>query len=368
VSEPRSSAWSGRRRFAVITAAWCYFALMLTLNNFVYAKVAGHPISWWDAAEYPLLTYAIWTVLTPALLFFCAKVQKRGLKAFQWIAAHSVFAVGTLLVIAVATVPFITPEGDLAGVPRESWHFVSVLFWQSVAWNLWMYWVIVGIFYGLDYYFGERDARIRAAQLEGQLAKAELEVLKSQLQPHFLFNTLNLISSLVHTDPAGADDMIGDLGSLLRLNLKSHAAQEVSLAEEMSALELYLNIQRQRFQDTLTVEIEMDPKTLSARVPHLILQPLVENAFRHGISKRVGAGILRIESRNGDGSLRVRISDNGPGMAAEVAAGGIGLANTRARLERLYGSRAALNLQNSATGFSVELRFPLEPASAAPGN
>jgi two-component system, LytTR family, sensor kinase len=363
VNETGSSAWSGWRRFAVITGAWCYFAVLLTLNNFVYSKVAGHPVSWWDAASYPLLTYAIWTVVTPAILYFCERVRRLHWNALSWIAAHSAFAVVTLLLIAIVSIPFITPEGDLANVPRASWHSVSMLFWQSMAWNLWMYWVIVGIFYGLDYYFAERDARIRAAQLEGQLAKAELEVLKGQLQPHFLFNTLNLISSLIHTDAAVADDMIGDLGALLRLSLKSQASHEVPLAEEMKALELYLNIQRQRFQDTLTVEIAMDPNTLSASVPHLILQPLVENAFRHGISKRVSAGLLRIESRNGDGLLRVRISDNGPGIRGDIANVGIGLANTRARLERLYGSRAALSLDSSPAGFSVELQFPLTIAN-----
>jgi two-component system, LytTR family, sensor kinase len=368
MKESGSSAWSGRRRFAVITAAWCYFAALLTLNNYVYSKVAGHPVSWWDAANFPVMTYAFWTVLTPVILFFCERVRERHWKWWAWAAAHTAFAICVLLIIATASIPFTAAEGDLAGVSKASWHFVSILFWQSVAWNLWMYWVIVGIFYGLDYYFGERDARIRAAQLEGQLAKAELEVLKGQLQPHFLFNTLNLISSLMHTDPASADDMIGDLGSLLRLSLKSQAAHEVSLAEEMSALELYLNIQRQRFQDTLKVDIELDPKTLGAKVPHLILQPLVENAFRHGISKRVGEGRLRIESRNGDGVLRLRISDNGPGMREEVANVGIGLANTRSRLERLYGSRAALQLENSAEGFSVELQFPLTFVGAAGGD
>jgi two-component sensor histidine kinase len=356
--------WSWGRRFAVITAAWCYFAALLTLNNYIYSKVAGHPVSWWDAAYFPLTTYAGWTIFTPLILFFCERLRRRHWKTWAWIAAHSTFAIVVLVLIAMMSIPFTPAEGDLAGVSKTSWHFVSVLFWQSLAWNLWMYWVIVGFFYGLDYYFGERVARIRAAQLEGQLAKAELEVLKGQLQPHFLFNTLNLISSLMHTDPASADDMIGDLGSLLRLSLKSQAAHEVSLAEEMSALELYLNIQRQRFQDTLKVEIDLDPKTLGAKVPHLILQPLVENAFRHGISKRVGEGRLRIESKNGDGILRLRISDNGPGIADEVANVGIGLANTRSRLERLYGSRAGLQLENTASGFSVELRFPLVMVAA----
>jgi two-component system, LytTR family, sensor kinase len=354
-----TSAWSGRRRLAVITGAWCYFAALLTVNNYVFSTLMGQRISWRDAARFPIINYAIWTLCTPVVLFFCERIRRLQCKAIPWIAAHSAFAILILLLNAAAWIPFASANGGFENVPRVSWHFVSLQFWQSVAWNLWMYWVIVGIFYGLDYYFGERDARLRAAQLEGQLAKAELEVLKSQLQPHFLFNTLNLVSSLIHTDAASADDMIGDLGSLLRLSLESHAAQEVSLAEEMKALDLYLNIQRLRFLDTLTVEIDIDPKTLDARVPHLILQPLVENAFRHGISKRVGAGLLKIESQNGGATLKLRISDDGPGASGKMLSSGIGLSNTRARLERLYGARAALKVDTSPSGFSVELQFPM---------
>jgi two-component system, LytTR family, sensor kinase len=362
-----SSAWSSGRRLAVITGAWCYFAVLLTVNNYVYPAMMGQPVTWHDAARFPILNYAIWTLFTPLVLLFCERIRRLHWRSGLWIAAHSAFAVLILLLIAAAWIPFTQAEGDLAHVARGSWHFVSILFWQSVAWNLWMYWVIVGIFYGLDYYFGARDARVRAAQLEGQLAKAELEVLRSQLQPHFLFNTLNLVSSLIHTDAASADDMIGDLGSLLRMSLESQAAHEVPLAEEMKAVELYLNIQRLRFQDTLTVEVQIDPKTLEARVPHLILQPLVENAFRHGISKRVGPGLLRIESENGNGMLKVRICDNGPGAKEQIADSGIGLSNTRARLERLYGGRAALKVDHSPAGFSVELQFPLTVASNGGG-
>jgi two-component system, LytTR family, sensor kinase len=359
VNGSRSSAWSGRRRLAVITGAWCCFAALLTVNNYVYPAMMGQPVSWRDAARFPILNYAIWTLLTPLVLFFCERIRRRHWKAGFWMAAHTTIAVLILLLNAAAWIPFTPINGDLANVSRVSWRFVNILFWQSVAWNLWMYWVIVGIYYGLDYYFGARDAKVRAAQLEGQLAKAELEVLKSQLQPHFLFNTLNLVSSLIHTDVASADDMIGDLGSLLRMSLESHAAHEVPLVEEMKAVELYLNIQRLRFQDTLTVKIQIDPNTLEARVPHFILQPLVENAFRHGISKRVGPGLLKIETAEGHGILTVRISDNGPGANGQVPNVGIGLSNTRARLERLYGKSAVLNVDTSPTGFSVELQFPL---------
>jgi len=336
-----SSVWSRRRRLAVITGVWCYFAVLLTINNYVYPVMMGQPVSLREAARFPLITYAIWTLFTPLILFVCGRIRRLRLSPLLWIAVHSVCAILTLVLIAATWIPLTPAEDIVATVPRVSWHFLSILFWQSLAWNLWMYWVIVGIFYGLDYYFGARDAKLRAAQLEGQLAKAELEILKGQLQPHFLFNTLNLVSSLIHTDQASADDMIGDLGSLLRMSLESRADQEVTLAEEMKAVELYLNIQRLRFQDTLTVELRIAPNTLNAHLPHLILQPLVENAFRHGISKRVGQGILQIESLKVDGSLKVRISDNGTGNRAGggidsngyPASAGIGLSNTRARLE-----------------------------------
>jgi two-component system, LytTR family, sensor kinase len=367
MQESPSSAWSGRRRLAVITGAWCYFAALLTINNFVYPGMMGQPITWREAARFPIITYAIWTLFTPLILFVCERIRRFRLKPALWLAAHSSFAILILLLIAAAWIPLTPADDTIAKIPRVSWHFLSILFWQSLAWNLWMYWVIVGIFYGLDYYFGARDAKLRAAQLEGQLAKAELQVLKGQLQPHFLFNTLNLVSSLIHTDQATADDMIGDLGSLLRMSLESHAGQEVTLAEEMKAVELYLNIQRLRFQDTLTVKIQVAPNTLEAHLPHLILQPLVENAFRHGISKRVGQGLLKIESSKAGSNLKVRISDNGPGKRADthansnghIANAGIGLSNTRARLEKLYGARASLHCENLPDGFSVELEFPL---------
>jgi two-component system, LytTR family, sensor kinase len=358
VNASGSSAWSGGRRLAVITGAWCFFAALLTINNYVYPAMMGQPVTWREAARFPFITYAIWTLFTPLILFVCERIRRRHWKPPLWIAAHATFAIVTLLLIAALWLPFAELSTDAGQPARYSWHTVSGLFWQSLAWNLWMYCVIVGIFYGLDYYFTARDARVRAAQLEAQLASAELEILKNQLQPHFLFNTLNLISSLIHTDQASADDMVGDLGALLRMSLESHASHEVSLAEEMKAIELYLNIQRLRFQDTLTIKMHIAPETLEARVPHLILQPIVENAFRHGISKRVGQGLLTIESTQHDGSLRILVSDNGPGANGSAAAPGIGLNNTRSRLEKLYGNRASLDLDSSSSGFIVALEFP----------
>ncbi len=157
----------------MITVAWCYFAALLTVNTYVYSKMMGQPVSWREAVRFPAINYAIWTLLTPVILFFCERIRRMRLNPFLWLAVHSGFAILTLLLNAVGWIPFTPAAGNPEGASRSSWHLVSILFWQNAAWNLWMYWVIVGIFYGLDYYFHARDAQIRAAQLEGQLAKAE---------------------------------------------------------------------------------------------------------------------------------------------------------------------------------------------------
>jgi two-component system, LytTR family, sensor kinase len=357
-----STAWSTARRVGAITVAWCCFGTLITINNYVYSSMMGQPVTWFESAHFPLFTYALWTLFTPLILILSARIRRVRLWLPFWFLAHVVFALVVLVLVAAAWMRF--ADADVTTTTEISWHLLSILFWQNLAWNLWMYWAIVGICYGFDYYFGARDARLRAAQLESQLVKAELDVLKSQLQPHFLFNTLNLVSSLIYTDVASADDMIGDLGALLRMSLESQATHEVPLADEMKAVELYLNIQRLRFQDTLTVDIEIEPSTLRAKVPHLILQPLIENAFRHGISKRIGQGVLKIEANHHGDTLNLCVSDNGPGVQTHAEHGGIGLSNTRARLERLYSDRAKLNITTSGAGYCIELCFPFASLDA----
>jgi LytS/YehU family sensor histidine kinase len=195
--------------------------------------------------------------------------------------------------------------------------------------------------------------------LESELTRAQLQTLKQQLRPHFLFNTLNAISGLIHTDPRAADDMIGNLSCLLRNSLESGEVQIVPLHEELRVLQLYVDIQQVRFGNRFTVENRIDPHTLDAYVPHLFLQPLVENAFHHGIAKRAAGGQLRIETERNNGTVRLRVADNGPGSGGPKASGtGIGLINSRARLRRLYGQEAALNIKDSTDGFTVEVFFP----------
>ena len=131
-----SSAWSGRRRLAVITGAWCYFAVLLTVNNYVYPAMMGQPTTWREAARFPAINYSIWTVFTPLIWFFCERVRRFRWRPLAWIAAHSLFAVVVLLLIASIWIPFTQAGDELAHIPRASWRFVGILFWQSVAWNL----------------------------------------------------------------------------------------------------------------------------------------------------------------------------------------------------------------------------------------
>jgi LytS/YehU family sensor histidine kinase len=187
-----------------------------------------------------------------------------------------------------------------------------------------------------------------------------------QLQPHFLFNTLHAISALMHRDVAAADRMIARLSELLRMSLDTASEQEVSLSRELEFIRPYLDIERNRFGDRLAVEMKIDPEALDAQVPNLVLQPLVENAIRHGISNRAAAGRIEIHATRLNGDVVLRVSDDGPGMPAGGAESlklGVGLNNTRARLEHLYGGDFRFELGNASTGgFEVHVTIPYRNA------
>src|ERR1700724_2388633 len=210
-----------------------------------------------------------------------------------------------------------------------------------------------------------RAQELRASRLEAQLAQAQLSALKMQLHPHFLFNTLNSISALLHGDVEAADRMVARLGDFLRLTLENSETQEVTLDQELEFLQCYLDIELTRFQDGLRVEFDIAPETRDALTPNLILQPLVENAIRHGIAHRIEPGRVEIRSERHGDRLHIEVRDDGPGFASNTP--GIGLSNTRARLERLYGSGYVLQLSNGTQNGAVvilEIPFRLRDAIA----
>ncbi len=221
--------------------------------------------------------------------------------------------------------------------------------------------VVVGAGYAIEYYRLYQERRLRAADLEARLAQTQLEVLKMQLHPHFLFNALNTVSALVHKDVELADRMISRLGDLLRLSLQDSGVQEVSLKRELEFLDPYIEVEQARFGDRLKVDLSIDNDTLDAQVPNLLLQPLVENAIRHGIAPRTRGGNVSVKANRDNGVLHLTVRDDGGGLPEDWNEddGGVGLSNTRARLERLYGKEHLFELRNGTDGgLEVRLTMP----------
>jgi two-component system LytT family sensor kinase len=223
--------------------------------------------------------------------------------------------------------------------------------------------LIMGLVYLFDRYSAARDRELRLALVETELTRVRLEALEGQLRPHFLFNVLNTISSVMYDDLAAADTMLARLADLLRRTLRRPAGGEVALAEELETLELYLGIMRARFGDRLCVEVSATADARRAAVPALVLQPLVENALRHGDPGPGVAARVAVRARRDNGRLVLEVEDNGPGIAGtpeEAIGAGVGLANTSRRLKQLYGASQALRLENRRDGgahVSVELPF-----------
>lgn len=231
-----------------------------------------------------------------------------------------------------------------------------------------IYWGIVLGQHAFAYYRKFHEREVRAAELETHLTEARLQALQMQLNPHFLFNTLNAISSLMHKDVEEADRMIVHLSDLLRYALDSTEAQEVPLRQELDFLDRYLQIQQARFGDRLAVRREISDETLDAHVPNLVLQPLVENAIEHGIAPHARPGEIVLRARRRDDRLELEVQDNGAGLPADKPlVDGIGLSNTRARLLQLYGPAHELQLTNGGGGgLVVRIRIPWQ-TNAKPG-
>jgi len=302
-------------------ARWCLlhlgFALIFTFAHILLKCVT--PNGYWDPA-YREWTFAIWNSHTHAF-------------RWPWFAFRSMFLSGVVDDAVSAYVP------------------------------------IVLVAHLLSYYRRFRAGELRASLLEAQLAKARLQTLKSQLQPHFLFNTMHSISALMLTDVNAADRMMTRLSDLLRMSLENAGTQITILSREIEFVNCYLEIEKIRFEDRLKVCLDIAPETLDAQIPHLLLQPLVDNAVKHGISKLSSGGEIRITASARDGKLHIEVSDNGPELREQYAtpASGLGLRVTRERLESLYGGNQSLQVRNSSPGVTVSVCIPLrlQPAEQA---
>jgi signal transduction histidine kinase len=259
-----------------------------------------------------------------------------------------------------------------------AWYFdraLAVGFWpalrnwsiQYTDWEMITYWAIVGVGTALSYQDEARDRALAAAKLETTLVETRLQALQTQLHPHFLFNTLHAVSALMHRDVTAADRMVARLADLLRMTLDHIGATEVVLKEELEFVGRYLEIQQTRFQDRLSVRMGVDPDTLDALVPWMLLQPLVENAIKHGISPRPGPGTIEIETQRAGEFLMLEVADDGPGLSRDPLAGsgtGIGVSTTEARLKYQFGSNYKLEFLRRAKGVRVRVTIPWRVAAS----
>lgn len=327
-----------------------------------------------------ILSYA---PLTP---FALALAVRYPLQRSNW-ARRSLlyFAVGVMFSTAHVGLRGLTPYGVWNSVHqnwesavwdsrthafRIRWDMLKTLFYRNVVDDITGAFVPIAIIaHALSYYRSSRERELRAIQLEGQLAKAHLQALKSQIQPHFLFNTLHSISALMLTDVLAADKMMTRLSDLLRMSLDCGGAEVTTLSWELEFVTGYLEIENLRFQN-LEVVFDIAPDTLDAQVPHLLLQPLVENAVRHGIAKISSQGKIRIQACRDNRTLHLRVQDNGPGIERSMSSGtkaGLGLKATQERLQTLYGNDQHLSLHSLREGgVEVSVRIPLRVESGAP--
>jgi two-component system, LytTR family, sensor kinase len=320
----------------------------------------SRPLGWWQSLAYSLADALVWALATPPLLAFGAFLR---LDRETWprLPLHLGVAI-VLPVLLWFPVTGLTRELERAfGHSRWAWEVTRDEFTAGYLLSLVVCAQVLGVSQALVFHRESRARALRESWLEDDLARTQLQLLRTQLEPHFLFNTLNAIATLVHANPAAAERMILLLSDLLRRALRERDEREVPLREELEFLDRYLEIEQVRFRERLVVEREIHPDSLEAMVPPLLLHPLVENAIRHGLARRLEGGCLGIRARREDDRLELRIWDDGPGLDADdgMSRSGIGLGTTRARLEQLYGRAHRLELRaHAAGGLEVAVSLP----------
>jgi two-component system LytT family sensor kinase len=364
-------AMTSGRVWMVSLVVWTSVAALTATVRYAY-YFERHHIGWWPSLAYSLADAILWAFLTPPLLAFGAFLR---LDRETWprLPIH-------LAVVIVVPVLYWFPAAGLTrsleqalGDSGWGWELTRNEFVASYLLGLVVSSQILAVSQGLVFRHESRARALRESRLEADLARAQLQLLRAQLEPHFLFNTLHAIATLMRGNPAAAERMTLLLSDLLRRALRERDENEVPLREELEFLDRYIEIEQVRFRERLVVERQIQPESLEAMVPPLLLHPLVENAIRHGLAQRVEGGCLGIRARREDDRLELRIWDDGPGPADGedgLPGSGIGLTTTRARLEQLYGAGHRFELRCRPMGgveVAVSLPFRTQSPSSALG-
>lgn len=341
----------------LVSAAWIGPAILAMLNAYLQGRLGNWHVNWrdllWEGGD-----WLLYGALTPLVFELSRRFPFRRDRLVQQLLVHLACALALCLVwAALGTILrhliLRGPAGAITLRFITSWSLTTLPFGVAV------YFAVVGIEHASFYFAQAREREMQAARLASQLAEARLAALRMQLNPHFLFNSLNAIAVLVRDqDTATASRMLEQLGDVLREVLRNDREHEVPLDSEIAFLRRYLSIEQVRFSDRLRPTFDVDPSVTDALVPSFILQPLVENALRHGIAQRTSAGALHVAARREHDDLVLVVRDDGPGLSNDASAEGVGLSNVRERLKTLYG-RATLELQTGEFGGTVAtIRLP----------
>ena len=356
-------------RWGAIFAVWTVLALLSTVQGFIYRVHAGRPVEWGPMLADRLGDWYTCALFTPIYFWL---VRRYPIDREQWPRTVAVLLGATSIIVVlkyalyaqlgVWTSPWLNSNLEpLAFEERLRSSLVGSYINESIA-----FWCLIGVVYAAEFYRRARKRELQAARLRVELTEARLDALASQLRPHFLFNALHGVSTLMHRDVNAADAMLANLADLLRRTLRPSRdgdRHEVRLSEEIETLRLYLAVIAERFKDRLTIGIDVPDGLNRALVPHFVLQPLVENALEHGIARRAGPGRVDVAAIRVDGTLQLTVTDDGPGLSGrngDQVSDGVGLSNTRRRLRELYGDdqHLAVETGTSGSGLRVSVSLP----------
>lgn len=336
-------------------AFWTLVGLLFAFQFYIFSAKSGLEMTWRQALGYAMGDWYVYAVLSLPVVLLARFFRFETGNRLRSMMAHCIGCLIFSLAYMIIRAWVGTWQSGVNFI--EAFEPVLVKTWPF---NPLIYWVIVAVSFAFDYYRRYRERELRAAELERQLAESKLQALQMQLNPHFLFNSLHSISALMHEDLDKAEKMLIRLSDLLRATLDSSDTQEVALAAELKILNLYLDLEQIRFGERLQVVVEAPAELLQAQVPNLILQPLVENAIRHGVESLARPGQIKIQAEGRNGNLILEVLDNGLGLDANgPIQEGVGLSNTRIRLQTLYGDRHQFELLPSPTGgLLVRIKIP----------
>ena len=340
--------------------------LMSAAQNYMLDVVEKKmDFSWFQVLSFNVPLWWLWLAITPVIIALGKKYRIQRGQLVQSLTIHiavSLLIIVVLQVISAAWCNLHFPPYYMPVMQKVFWRLVH-LEWAFV--DFVAYWMLLTIFYGYEYYQHLQARELKVAQLETQLVESELRALKMQLHPHFLFNTMNALSTMIlKGENKTARKMIEQFSSFLRMTLEEKGSQEVPFECELNFVQRYLEVEKVRYQHKLNIQYDVAPQSLNAQVPNLILQPIVENAIRHAIAPMESDGCLTIRALRKNGSLILQVQDNGKGMTPETlttSGKGIGLSNTRKRLENLYGENYYFDLSNAiGGGLVVTLEIPFQ--------